>query len=79
MAVETAARTDRLQRIKKELLGSRVHLCPERAYLVTDFYKHHDDPSQPMIVRKAMATRYILQNKSVRIYPDELIVGNMGS
>jgi formate C-acetyltransferase len=79
MAVETAARTERFQRIKKELLGSRVHLCPERAYLVTDFYKHHDDPSQPIIVRRAMATRYILQNKSIRIYPDELIAGNMGS
>ena len=79
MAVETAARTERFQRIKKELLGSRVHLCPERAYLVTDFFKHHDDPSKSMIIRRAMATRYILQNKSVKIYPDELIVGNMGS
>jgi len=79
MAVETASRTQRFQRIKKELLGSRVYLCPERAYLVTDFFKHHDDPSKPMIIRRAMATRYILQNKSVKIYPDELIVGNMGS
>ncbi|MCX5996497.1 MAG: formate acetyltransferase [Chloroflexi bacterium] len=79
MAIDTAARTDRFQRIKKELLGSRVHLCPERACLVTDFYRRHDDLSLPMIVRKAMATRYILQNKSVKIYPDELIAGNMGS
>ncbi len=79
MAIDMAARTGRFQRIKKELLGSRVHLCAERAYLVTDFYRRHDDPSLPMIVRKAMATRYILQNKSVKIYPDELIAGNMGS
>jgi len=79
MAVETAARTDRFQRIRRELLGSRVHLCPERAYLVTDFSRRHDDPSKPTIIRRAMATRYILRNKSVRIYTDELIVGNMGS
>jgi len=79
MAVETAVRTERFQRIRRELLGSRVHLCPERAYLVTDFSRRHDDPSKPAIIRRAMATRYILQNKSVRIYPDELIVGNMGS
>ncbi len=79
MAIDTAARTERFQRIKRELLGSRVHLCPERACLVTEFYRRHDDPSQPIIVRRAMATRYILQNKSVRIYPDELIAGNMGS
>lgn len=79
MAVDLAARTGRFQRIKKELLGSRVHLCPERAYLVTDYYRHHDDPKLPIIVRKAMATRHILRNKSVRIYPAELIAGNMGS
>ena len=79
MAIDIAARTGRFQRIKKELLGSRVHLCPERAYLVTDYYRHHDDPSQPVTIRKAMATGYILRNKSVIIYPDELIAGNMGS
>jgi len=79
MAVDIGARTGRFQRIKKELLGSRVYLCPERAYLVTDYYRHHDDPSQSIIIRKAMATRYILRNKSVKIYPDELIAGNMGS
>ena len=79
MAVEVAERTERFQRIKKEMLGSRVHLCPERAYLVTEFSRRHDDPSKSIIIRRAMATRYILQNKSVHIYPDELIVGNMGS
>ncbi len=79
MAVDQTVKTGRFQRIKKEMLGTRVHLCPERAYLVTEFFKRHDDPSKPIIIRRAMATRYILQNKSVRIYPDELIVGNMGS
>ena len=79
MAIATAARSARFDRIRHELLGSRVYLCPERAYLVTEFSRHHDDRSQPVIVRKAMATRYMLQNKSVNIYPDELIVGNMGS
>jgi formate C-acetyltransferase len=78
MAVATAARSARFARIKQELLGSRVHLCPERAYLVTEFARHHDDPSQPMIVRRAMATRFILQSKPVKVWPDELIAGNMG-
>ena len=72
-------RSERFQRIKRELLSSPVHLCPERALLVTEFYKRHDDPSDPMIVRKAKALRYILTRKSVHIYPDELIVGNIGS
>ena len=43
------------------------------------FFRRHDNLSQPVIVRKAQATRYLLQHKSARIFPDELIVGNMGS
>jgi pyruvate formate-lyase/glycerol dehydratase family glycyl radical enzyme len=72
-------RSERFRRIKRELTGTPVYLCPERALLVTEFFKRHDDPSDPMPVRKAKALRYILANKSVRIYPDELIVGNVGS
>ncbi len=76
---EQARRSGRFARIKRELLSHKVHLCPERALLVTEYFKHHDDPRQPMIVRKARALRYVLENKSINIYPDELIVGNPGS
>ncbi len=69
----------RFQRIKQELLSTPVYLCPERAYLITDYFRRHDDSKEPMVIRKAKALRYVLQHKSVRIYPDELIVGNMGS
>lgn len=31
------------------------------------------------MIRKAKALRHLLQNKSVKIFSDELIVGNMGS
>ncbi len=60
-------------------MSSPVYLCPERALLVTEFFKKHDDPTDPMPVRKAKALKYILTNKSVHIYADELIVGNVGS
>ena len=71
--------SQRFKRIKQELLSTPVCLCPERAYLITDYFKHHDDPSEPMVIRKARALRHLLRHKSVRIYPDELIVGNVGS
>jgi len=71
--------SERFRRVRQELLGAPVYLCPERALLVTEFFKRHDDPSDLMIVRKAKALRHILANKSVNIYPDELIVGNVGS
>ncbi|OFW56329.1 MAG: hypothetical protein A2Y75_03780 [Candidatus Solincola sediminis] len=70
---------ERFKRIKRDLLSTPVYLCPERALLVTQYYRKHDDRSLPVSVRKARALRYILSNKSVHIYPDELIVGNMGS
>ena len=69
----------RFGRIKKELLSTDVYLCPERASLVTDFFKHYDDPRKPMVVRRAEALKYILENKSVHVYHDELIAGNIGS
>lgn len=72
-------RSERFQRIKEELLSTPVYLCPERALLVTEFFKKHDDPSEATIVRKAKALRYILEEKTARIYPDELIVGNVGT
>jgi len=77
--VEKKEASPRFRRIKHELLSTQVHMCPERAYLITDYFKHHDDPTEPMIIRKAKALRHLLRHKSVRIYPDELIVGSMGS
>ena len=71
--------SERFRRIRRELQSTPVYLCPERALLVTEFFKQHDDPSQEMIVRKAKALSYILANKSACIYPDELIVGNVGT
>jgi formate C-acetyltransferase len=77
--VEGKEKSRRFKRIKQELLSTPVYLCPERAYLITDYFKHHDDPTEPMVIRKAKALRHLLRHKSVHIYPDELIVGNMGS
>ena len=76
---ETKGTSQRFKRIKQTLLSTPVYLCPERASFVTDYFKHHDDSHEPMVVRRARALRHVLRHKSVRIYPDELIVGNMGS
>ncbi len=77
--LEKKGGSQRFKRIKQELLATPIHLCPERAYLITDYFKHHDNRTEPMVIRKAKALRHLLMHKSVRIFPDELIVGNMGS
>lgn len=69
----------RFSRIKSDLFSRNVQLCPERALLITEFFRRHDDKKDPMIIRKAKALRFLLQNKSVKIFSDELIVGNVGS
>ena len=69
----------RFEGIKRELLASKVRLCPERAYLITDYFKHHTDRKDSVIIRQAKALRHLFERKTVRIHTDELIVGNMGS
>ncbi len=69
----------RFTRIKDTLLSQPVRLCTERALLITEFFKRHDDPTESMMVRKAKALSYLLRKKSVKIFDDELIVGNVGS
>ena len=51
----TAEIPRRFSRIKRDLLSTQVHLCPERAVLITDYFKHHDDPKEPTVVRRAKA------------------------
>ncbi|MCU0575206.1 MAG: formate acetyltransferase [Desulfobacterota bacterium] len=69
---------ERFRRIKEALFAQKVHLCTERAILITEFFKEHDNPDEPMVIRKAKALRYLLRRKSVKIFADELIAGNVG-
>jgi formate C-acetyltransferase len=78
-AEEAEGVSTRFRRIREELLSTPVHICPERALLVTEYFRRHDDPDEPMVIRKAKALRHLLTRKSVCIHPHELIVGNMGS
>ncbi|MFC1884775.1 pyruvate formate lyase family protein [Thermodesulfobacteriota bacterium] len=69
----------RFEKIKNDLFSNPVFLCTERARLITRYFRKFDDPKEPVNIRKAKAFRYLLKNKSVKIYPNELIVGNVGS
>ena len=69
----------RFEQIRETLLSTPVNLCPERALLITEFFKKHDDKKEPMVIRRARALEYLLVNKKINIYPGELIAGNMGT
>jgi len=57
--------------------GMKWTLDLERAKLLTESYKQTE--GKPMILRRAEALKYILENMTIYIRPDELIVGNFAS
>jgi formate C-acetyltransferase len=79
------ALSDRVLALDEEIRGTPRALCAERAVLLTRYFREEAEWSEPMgdsftmIVKKAGALRYILRNKRIRIYPQELLVGNFTS
>lgn len=68
--------TSRINKIREEVVLSKPILCGERAVLVTEAYKETED--KPMIIRRAKALEKVLENMTIHIWDDELIVGNHG-
>ncbi len=68
---------ERISTLRKNSLDATNTMSAERALLVTDFYETLD-PSLPVPVQRALAFRYIMENKSLCIQPGELIVGERG-
>ncbi|HOU51598.1 MAG TPA: pyruvate formate lyase family protein [Smithella sp.] len=80
---ESAGKTiggyDRIMRLKSQVQEYPRGICTERALLWTEYFKNRKNRRKPTIVQMAEALRHVLLNKSVNIYPDELIVGNYTS
>ncbi len=69
--------TDRVARLRQQSIDAVPTLSPERALLMTEFYRQHRGlVSAPM--RRALAFQYLLEHKTVCINPGELIVGEKG-
>ena len=62
--------------MKKYMLDSEPTISSERAVLFTDYLKGNE--SESASIRMAKAFAHVLKNMTIRIEPDELIVGNMG-
>ncbi|MCK5680917.1 formate C-acetyltransferase/glycerol dehydratase family glycyl radical enzyme, partial [bacterium] len=68
------ARTNQILKRWRETKWSVDH---ERAVLLTQAYKKYAGLSQQLKTARAIA--HILENVTIRIYPDELIVGEIGA
>jgi formate C-acetyltransferase len=69
---------ERVRFLRKQSLEALNCLSHERALLVTEFYRSHNDPAWPVPVQRAQCLAHILDNKSLHIGELELIVGERG-
>lgn len=68
--------SSRTERIKERTLQAEPTVSSERAQLFTNYVKTHMQESIQLRMAKAFAN--VLENMTIRIEEDELIVGNMG-
>lgn len=61
-------------RLKNKLLSSKYELCIERMKFFTEAYQNH--PGDPPVIKRARAAAHTLQNMTIFIREDELLVGN---
>ncbi len=68
----------RVYDIQTEIRESGCHLCLETSTLKTKFYKKNGF-NKPTPIHRSERLAYVLKNKKIVIYPNELIVGNFTS
>jgi pyruvate formate-lyase/glycerol dehydratase family glycyl radical enzyme len=70
---------DRIQLLKHAVQTARPGVCAERAIIWTRYFKNRANRKKPVCIQMAEALRRVLLDKSIRIHPHELIVGNFSS
>jgi formate C-acetyltransferase len=69
---------NRIKKLRKQSLDAVPTISLERAELLTDFYKSGAADGVSVPVARALVFQYILENKSICINDNELIVGERG-
>ena len=69
----------RIDALKAAVQDTKPGVCTERAMIWTRYFKARENQKKPPTIQIAEALTEVLKNKSIRIYPDELIVGNYSS
>lgn len=71
---EVAHPSERVARIKEQLLQDEREIDIERARYTTQSYQNTE--GQPIPIRRAKMLLHLVRHMSIAIHPDELIVGN---
>ena len=79
--------TDRVKRIQQTIRATKQAVCIEDSLLKTEYYRKHAFRKpyrkraykKPTAVHRAECLAHVLRNKTIKVYPDELLVGNFTS
>jgi hypothetical protein len=71
--------TERIQRLKRAVQAAVPGICPERAVIWTRYHRKAENRLKSPHVQMAESLSRVLAEKSIRIWPDEIIVGNFSS
>jgi trans-4-hydroxy-L-proline dehydratase len=69
---------ERIQKLREQTLNAVPRISLERAMLLTEFYKSKEANKVSVPVARALAFKYLLENKKICINEGELIVGERG-
>ena len=69
---------ERIRRLRQQSLDAHPVLSPERALLITEFYRNGQAEQVAVPVARALAFQYLLEHKTIYIGEGELIVGERG-
>lgn len=72
--IRALPKSARIESLKKRMLDEKRYVSMEQALLITQSYRDH--PDEPRPIQRAYALARALEQISIRIDPDELIVGN---
>ncbi|MCK5737545.1 formate acetyltransferase [bacterium] len=70
---------DRISGLKKAVQEFQPGVCTERALIWTKYCKNPQNKNKPACIQISEAFQNVLLNKTIKIYPNELIVGNFTS
>jgi len=70
--------SERVKRLREQSVNTTPYISTERAELLTDFYQSGAGNTVSVPVARALAFKYILENKTIYLGEGELIVGERG-
>jgi pyruvate formate-lyase/glycerol dehydratase family glycyl radical enzyme len=69
---------ERIRKLRQQSLDARPEISPERALLITDFYRMTASATLSAPMKRALAFQHLLEHKSICINEGELVVGERG-